>query len=160
MKPTQVVQPSTQQQRHNLGTENILSQNSGGGEPEPIYQNQAELMQQILASTSKVGTNDNDIKEPIYQNLPAHERLLLEEQKQKPQEEQKMQSAGVCERLPAGAITPEEQSQTDDDVPTKNNISQKNTHLQATLSQKRQSGNSEINNTRISTNKTETKRIS
>ena len=41
-----------------------------GSEPtsEPIYQNQAELRKQLQLL---------DKREPIYQNLPAHEKMLL-----------------------------------------------------------------------------------
>lgn len=44
-----------------------------GSEPtsEPIYQNQAELRKQLQML---------DKREPIYQNLPAHEKMLLKEQ--------------------------------------------------------------------------------
>ena len=44
-----------------------------GSEPtsEPIYQNQAELRKQLQML---------DKREPIYQNLPAHEKILLKEQ--------------------------------------------------------------------------------
>merc|ERR1712223_2107813 len=46
-----------------------------GSEPtsEPIYQNQAELRKQLQLL---------DKREPIYQNLPAHEKMLLKEQQQ------------------------------------------------------------------------------
>ena len=77
---------------------------------EPIYQNQAELMQQIKANS--VTLNKDPSKEPIYQNLPAHEKLLLlEEQQQKLDQQQNQLLVGDNNRLPAGAIRPESQSQ-------------------------------------------------
>ena len=75
---------------------------------EPIYQNQAELMQQMITAAS------NDLsKEPIYQNLPAHEKLLLEEQKKEHENQKNHYLVGDNNKLPVGAITPESQSQSD-----------------------------------------------
>jgi protein tyrosine phosphatase len=133
LKPTQVVPPAPQLQHliradiipptttfldyqnlinnghqvsHNTGSNNGLENKKTNldSNGEPIYQNQAELMQQMIAAANK-----DSSKEPIYQNLPAHEKLFLEEQKQK--HEQNFYSDH--DKLPAGAITPESQSQSE-----------------------------------------------
>ena len=48
---------------------NVSNQDS---DQEPIYQNQAELRQQLQMLDNR--------GEPIYQNLPAHEKLMLLQQ--------------------------------------------------------------------------------
>ena len=48
---------------------NVSNQDSEASQ-EPIYQNQSELRKQLI-----------DKREPIYQNLPAHEKMMLLQQK-------------------------------------------------------------------------------
>ena len=50
---------------------NVSNQDSEVSQ-EPIYQNQAELRKQLQML---------DKREPIYQNLPAHEKLMLLQEK-------------------------------------------------------------------------------
>ena len=71
LKPTQIVPPAPQQHRlmqADVIPSNTFKKRNLDANGEPIYQNQAELMQQMIA------TGNKDLsKEPIYQNLPAHE---------------------------------------------------------------------------------------
>jgi hypothetical protein len=59
---------------HKYANSNVSTQGSTNGDQlqpgvEPIYQNQAELRQQLQQLDKRL--------EPIYQNLPAHEKMLL-----------------------------------------------------------------------------------